>query len=333
MKKSITRRSFIKTGTALGASTLISTTALAHLTGDDAKEGTKPRNESVDLIALTGPTYYDHTLQAIEALGGIDRYVSKGDKIALNINAIRKHPGTIVHPDITLAVVGLCWQAGASEIYVPKPLAAGYWRRTSRMAEHQADIDRITFSERAFNRETREETGVEFVEVDLPQGERLKKAHVDRRFLDADVYINLPISKHHFGTNFTGSLKNMMAFTPYKPTNVFMHSPTGDPEAEDDFDHLSKCIADLNTLRTADLTVLAGIEFLTSNGPFGPGDIGRADTIVAGLDPVAIDAYATRFLERKPEEISMIRYAAERGIGSMNLSTMKIQTVTTETES
>lgn len=326
MKKSFTRRSFIKTGTALGASSLLGGSALAGLASDEEVLSYNASASSPDLIALTGQDYYGHTLQALEALGGIGKYVHDGSKVALNINAIRRHPGTIVHPDITLAVIGLCWRAGASEIYIPKPLAPGYWQRTERRTEHQKDIDRLSISERAFNRQTREETGVEFVEVDLPKGERLKKAHIDRKFLEADVYINLPISKHHFGTNFTGSLKNMMAFSPYKPTNVFMHSPTGDPEAEDDFDHLSKCIADLNTLRTADVTVLAAIEFLTNNGPFGPGDIGRADTIVAGRDPVAIDAYATRFLKRKPEEISMIGYAAERGIGTMKLADLRIIT-------
>jgi uncharacterized protein (DUF362 family) len=325
MKTKITRRSFLKTSAAAGASTLLGPGALAGAEKVvDGHPATRP-----DLIALTGSSYYDNTVQAVEALGGMANFVARGSKVVLNLNAIRKHPGTIVHPDVTLAVVRMCRQAGAATISIPKPLAPGYWQRTNRTAEHQSDIDFLSISNRVFDRKTREETGVRFKKVSLPRGVALKEAYVDEQLLAADVVINLPIAKHHFGTGFTGSLKNAMAFSPYKPTNLFMHRKGADEKAEEDFDHLSRCIADLNTLRTPDLTVLSAIEFLTNNGPFGPGDIDRADTIVASLDPVAVDAYAARFLKRPAEDILMIRYADELGIGSMKLGGMRIEEIDT----
>lgn len=327
MKKPISRRSFLKTSAAAGASTLLVGCAPDATDEEGVREAPTKNPRPTDLVAIMGTSYYDHTVIAVEALGGMQAFVPPGSRVVLNVNAIRKHPGTIVHPDVCLAVISMCWQAGAQEIYVPKPLADGYWEKSDRSAEHQSEIDRLTISKRAFNRETHEETGVEFTKVSLPKGEALKEAVVDRKFLDADVYINLPIAKHHFGTGFTGSLKNVMAFSPYKPTNLFMHRRGDDPTAEEDFDHLSSCIADLNTLRQPELTVLAAIEFLTNNGPFGPGDIDRADTIVAGTDAVAVDAYAARFLKRAADDIAMIRYADERGVGTMDLSGLNIREI------
>jgi uncharacterized protein (DUF362 family) len=328
MKKKISRRSFLKTSAAVGATTLLGGRAYASIKAAD--ENKSAETGAPDLIALTGTSYFDNTVKAIEALGGIERFVPKGSRLALNLNAIRKHRGTIVHPDITLAVIGLCWQAGAKEIYIPKPLAEGYWEKSERSSAHREDIDRLTISKRKFDRQTRTESGVSFKKVALPNGKALTEAFVDEKFLAADVYINLPISKHHFGVGFTGSLKNMMAFSSYKPTNLFMHKAGADPEAEDNFDHLAACIADLNTLRRPDLTVLAAIEFLTNNGPFGPGDVKTADTIVAGTDPVAVDAYAVRFLDKRPQDVDIIRYGDERGIGTMDLKSLDIREINTE---
>ena len=74
MKKSITRRSFIKTGTVVGATTLVSASALGRFAEADSSADSKSGDKPTDLIALTGPTYFEHTLRAIETLGGIGEY-------------------------------------------------------------------------------------------------------------------------------------------------------------------------------------------------------------------------------------------------------------------
>jgi uncharacterized protein (DUF362 family) len=97
----------------------------------------------------------------------------------------------------------------------------------------------------------------------------------------------------------------------------------------EDLGHLAQCIADMNLIRPPDLTVMDCFEFLTTNGPFGPGDLGHADTVVAGVDPVAVDAYSARFLNMEPEAVEMIDRAQQLGLGSMDLEKMSISEIVT----
>ncbi len=47
-------------------------------------------------------------------------------------------------------------------------------------------------------------------EVDLPHGKNLRKTKIHNAILDCDVWINVPILKHHGGANLTISMKNHM---------------------------------------------------------------------------------------------------------------------------
>jgi uncharacterized protein (DUF362 family) len=63
---------------------------------------------------------------------------------------------------------------------------------------------------------------------------------------------------------------------------------------------------------------------LKTNGPAGPGELGRADKVVAGTDPVAIDAYCTRFVDLQPGDVKMIGMAQKHGLGTADLKTIRI---------
>ena len=54
--------------------------------------------------------------------------------------------------------------------------------------------------------------------------------------------------------------------------------------------------------------------WLKTKGPAGPGELGRSDTVVAGTDPVAIDAYCTHFVDLQPEDVKMIGMAQQLGV-------------------
>ena len=63
---------------------------------------------------------------------------------------------------------------------------------------------------------------------------------------------------------------------------------------------------------------------MKTNGPAGPGELGRADTVVAGTDPVAVDAYSTRFVDLQPGEVKMIGMAQKHGVGTADLEKLRI---------
>ena len=319
--RKVSRRSFIKTGTAITASSLLGGTVLLDLV--QAQTGEKPeekpaKSKVADLCAVTGTSYFDNTIRAVDGLGGISRFVPKDSRVALLANVVWKHPGANVRPEVILAAIKMCRDAGAAEVRSLQSFSGGYWRNCPMAEKYQKDIDAVKTG------------GGDFTTVDLPKGKNVKQAGVMQELLDCDVLINLAITKNHAGCILSGVLKNMMGGCAHKPTNQFCHYGHN-PDAEEwyeDVEWLNQCIADLNFIRTPDLCINDATEFLTTGGPYGPGKIGRRDTIVAGTDPVALDAYCVRFHDLKIEDISILKYAHQHGLGEIDLAKLNISEIT-----
>jgi uncharacterized protein (DUF362 family) len=109
-------------------------------------------------------------------------------------------------------------------------------------------------------------------------------------------------------------------------TNTYFHSGSGKSGYED-VDFLSQCIADLNTLRKPSLCVVDATVVLGSNGPAGPGDLLRPLKVVAGADPVAVDAYCVTLHGRKPSEVVMLAKAAAAGVGRADLEKLSVKEI------
>ncbi|UCE08536.1 MAG: DUF362 domain-containing protein, partial [bacterium] len=73
--------------------------------------------------------------------------------------------------------------------------------------------------------------------------------------------------------------------------------------------------------------IVDATELITTNGPFGPGELIKPQKIVAGTDRVAIDAYCCTLWDLEAKDIIMINKAKEHGIGEMNLKKVKIKVV------
>jgi uncharacterized protein (DUF362 family) len=92
-------------------------------------------------------------------------------------------------------------------------------------------------------------------------------------------------------------------------------------------------IADLATILRPHLTILDAIHILKTGGPTGPGEVEEADIVIAGVDPVAVDAVGVGLSTWNretltPEAVGYIRHAAARGLGSMRLDTLRIADLT-----
>lgn len=116
---SFDRREVIKRGAVLGASSILggSTVGWRQLAFAEAK---------VDIAAVKGSDYFKNTIKAVEILGGMSKFVSKQSKVGLLINSPWQNPGSYVKPEITLAAIRMCLDAGAKEIGVFKDLGNSY---------------------------------------------------------------------------------------------------------------------------------------------------------------------------------------------------------------
>ena len=314
------RRQFLQRTAVIGATAIVGAHLVPSLLADQtesappAKPAASTGTTPPDIAVVTGSDTFAATLRAVELAGGIGRFVKPGAKVGLLINAPSwwRKPGSFTSPDVTLAVLQLCLDAGAGEIaYVIDP-ASDYWSRTPLGAKYP----KLTAA-------ARKNPG-EWTEVEIPRGVALKKAKVNRTALDCDVLINLPIAKHHAGTGYSGCLKNFMGAC-HRETNQFFHSGSGAKGEYEDIAFLSQCIADVNLVRRPDLNVCDGSEFLLTNGPAGPGELKRADRIIVGPNPVSVDAFGCTLLGLTADKVAMIGMAAAHGIGEPSLAKLVVR--------
>jgi uncharacterized protein (DUF362 family) len=309
MSNNINRRTFIKSTTVIGATSFITGVPIQWI-DNLAMAGTQ-----VDLAAVTGANYFDSTIVAVNALGGMEKFVPKQSRVGLLVNSSWKLPGSYVNPEITLAVVRMCIDAGAGEIGVFKEIEDDYWQRTEISVNFRDEISQIL------------DMGGNFTKVNIPGGISLKSASIAQGLFECDVFINISIGKNHTGTGFTGTLKNMMGASSFM-TNQYFHHGSGSLSSYGDVEFLSQCIADLNLVRKPDLCLLDGTEVLKNNGPRGPGELIKPQKVIAGVDRVAVDSYGARLLGLDPEDIFKIRMAREHGLGEIASERVQLQEVT-----
>jgi uncharacterized protein (DUF362 family) len=151
--------------------------------------------------------------------------------------------------------------------------------------------------------------------VSLPSGELLRSWEFYDECLDADVFINIPAAKHHSISGVSLGMKNIMGLLGGNRGTIHR-----------DYD---KKIADLNTAIKPKLVLLDAYRILKRNGPSGGNlaDVEVRKTLVAGIDPVAIDSYGVTLFDRKPAEIAFLSEAVKRGLGTTDLSKLNIRTI------
>ncbi|HUU28361.1 MAG TPA: DUF362 domain-containing protein [archaeon] len=273
---------------------------LAGMLAASAGMGTKGLRGESDRVILASATEPDparSTRAAIGALGGMARFVKRGQSVMLLPNPQGRLEGASTRPEIVAEVARLCLEAGASRVEICSIHSGFRWRGTG--------IDQA--AERTGARIWSPGQSGDWMSVEVPGGRRHKSLEVITPVVERDVLINMPIAKHHGSTRFTGTLKNLMGVNS---SNTAWHSSTA---------YLVDSIVDLASVIRPALCVVDATVMLAENGPFGPGRTIRPWSVIAGVDPVAVDTYSAGLLGMKPENVATISQAAERGLGTLRL--------------
>jgi uncharacterized protein (DUF362 family) len=143
-------------------------------------------------------------------------------------------------------------------------------------------------------------------------GQFLKEWELYEEALSANVYINVPIAKHHGLSKLTLGLKNVMGIMG--GNRGFIHR------------NLDVALADVNAHVKTHLTIIDATRILTAHGPQGGNiaDVKVLNKVIASTDTVAADAFATTLFGMKPADIPVTVAAFKRGQGEMNLDKIKI---------
>ena len=155
--------------------------------------------------------------------------------------------------------------------------------------------------------------GTLYRQVEIPNGKKLQKGKVHSLVLDSDVFINVPVLKHHGGTLVTGCMKNLMGIVWDRG---FYHRVD-----------LHQCIADLLTFKKPTLNILDAYAPMVRNGPRGKSadDLVVMRTLLVSTDIVAIDAAGAKLLNHQPSDVRHIAIAAEMKLGTMDLEQVDIR--------
>jgi uncharacterized protein (DUF362 family) len=90
-------------------------------------------------------------------------------------------------------------------------------------------------------------------------------------------------------------------------------------------DALYERVTDLTSLVRPDLTVVDAIRLGKADG--GLSDVKRMDTVIASHDIVAADSYAATLFGLTGNDLPLVRAAAKRGLGIMDLASVKIEEI------
>ena len=260
-----------------------------------------------DLAVIQGESPAQLVKEAVSAIGGINRFVSKGDKVLLkpNIGWDRKpEQGACTNPEIVKTLVELCFNAGAKEVKVMdnpcNPARRTYARSGISKAAKEAGAKVPFCSQHKLKK------------VDL-HGEWLKNWEVFTDFLETDKIINIPATKHHSLSIVTLGMKNWLGCLGGNRNQLHQN--------------LDAAMIDLAAFFKPALTVLDAYRVLWRNGPQGGrlSDVRIHKTVVAGVDYVAVDSMGVRYLDIEPEKMRYLQLAHERGFGEFDLEKLKIE--------
>lgn len=264
-----------------------------------------------DLVAVKGGAPGQMFTKAIESLGGMKAYVKKGQKVVVKPNIAWDTPperAANTNPELVAEVVKHCLAAGAKEVYVFDHTMDN-WTKSYR----SSGIDK--YVKEAGGKMVSGNSESYFQNVTLTGTQKLKNVKVHELILESDVFINVPVLKHHSSTKLSLAMKNLMGSIWDRR---YWHR-----------NDLHRCIAEFPTYKRPNLNVIDGYAILKRNGPRGvsTSDVLISKSLLVSGDLVAIDAAAAKIFGMDPASIPYIKYADAEGLGTMDLSKLNINRI------
>lgn len=299
-KNNITRRKFLKTASAGIAWTF------------SAIHSPLKAKEEYDLVVISGDPV-SATKKAIESMGGISRFVKKGQRVILKPNmSFSRAPeiGATTHPLVVSTVARICIEAGAQEVLVldhtlHRPELCLEKTGIREACKNIPGVHVFTVQDRRF-----------FREIKIPNGKVLERVEVIKDVLESHVLINIPVAKSHSTTGVSLGIKGLMGLIRDRES---FHSRY----------NINQAIVDLASVIKPQLTILDASRALTSGGPGGPGEVKKPNLIIAGTDPVAVDSYGVSVVPWygqtfKGHQVAHLIAAHQRGLGKIDIDQLNI---------
>jgi uncharacterized protein (DUF362 family) len=246
---------------------------------------------------------------AMKELGGMQRFVSRGDVVVLkpNIGWDRvPQQAANTNPDLVKRVAELCFDAGAKKVIVTD-VSCNDPRRCFQRSGIAASA------------------GAAGAEVIMPEEHRFRNYRLGGELLsvwpvlvpmiETDKIINMPIVKHHNLCRATLGLKNWYGMLGGRRNQLHQNIEMG--------------ITDLANFIRPTLTILDAYRILVTNGPQGGNldDVRTVKMLIAGTDPVAIDSFGATLLDIEPGSLQYLNVAERRGLGTVDFTRLDVKNI------
>jgi len=246
--------------------------------------------------------------RAVNDIGGIKSFIKPGEIVLIKPNLLKANKpdeAVTTHPEVVRAVIRLVHDAGCKAVVGDSP-GFGDFRK---VCEKAGLLDVIS------------EEGAALADfndtVAIKNNGRFQRFEISRLAYEADAIINLPKFKTHGMTVLTGAVKNLFGCVPGK-RKVQWHFNTG-------INHelFSRMLVELCMLLKPRLSILDAVVGMEGNGP-GSGDPRPLGVIIAGEDPVAVDAVSAAMVGLDANQLPVLRAALAVGFGQTRLDRITV---------
>ena len=306
------RRDFFKTGAAV--------TLAAGLNFDKLHAALASKTMAVeaapDMVAVMGGEPAAMLDKALEALGGISKYVKKGQSVVIKPNiGWDKRPdfAANTNPELIGALVKKCISAGAKKVTVFDHTCDN-WQKCYQ----SSGIEKAAKDAGAVVAPGNDE--VYYKTISIPKGIKLKSAKIHQALIEADVWFNVPVLKNHGGAKMSVAMKNYMGIVWDRG---YFHD-----------NDLQQCIADICTWeKKPALNIVDSYRCMRKHGPQGRSvsDTAVLKSLIVSTDIVAVDVAAIKLfnqVENMPiESVGHIANGEKLKLGTQNIDKLNIKRI------
>jgi uncharacterized protein (DUF362 family) len=224
--------------------------------------------------------------EAIRLLGGIKKFANRGDVVLIKPNVSfpipPEHGPDATSPEVISAVTRLFKEGGAGRVVVGEQSVWGCRTRDAfRITGIKEVVEKAGGEVCYFDEAPR-------LNVKVDQGRVFKELSLPKITREADLIVNLPKMKTSFISHITLGLKNHYGFINFEDRRKFHRM----------YD-LAYAVCDIAKTVKCGLTLIDGIVAMEGQGPHA-GTAKKMDLIIAGRDPVAVDAIGAKIMGFNP---------------------------------
>ncbi len=250
---------------------------------------------------------------AFKAIGGIETFIKKGDRVLLKVNAAFASPPALsatTNPQLLEEVIRLCYAAGASSVAV-----------TDNPINDPSSCFALTGIENAAKRAGAKiilpEEGL-FMPLSVEGGSLIRDWPVlFKPLIKADKLIGIAPVKDHHRSGASMTMKNWYGLLGGR-RNIFHQD-------------INNIIKELALMVKPTLVILDGTVSMMTNGPTGGSlsDLKQTGTMIIGADQVAVDSFGSSLLGKSAGELPYIEKAHASGAGEMDYHLLAPEIVNT----